>query len=73
MPEKITRDQWLDWLHEMRVDLARLPDGDPRKADLQAVLSEFEAIEEVLTEVDELDPEAAARSAGNIFKGWGRS
>ena len=41
----ITREEWLDRLHELRVDLARLPDGDPRRADRQAVLDQFAAIE----------------------------
>jgi hypothetical protein len=69
----ITREEWLDWLQAMRVDLARLPDSDPRRADRQMLLDHFAAIEKVWTEVDKLDPEAAARSAGKIIEGWERS
>jgi hypothetical protein len=53
------RDEWLDWLQNKRVDIAKLPDSDPRKADMWAQLDSLEAIEKLVDELDQRDPEAA--------------
>ena len=63
-----TREGWLDWLQGQRVELAKLPDTDPRKAELAAVLTDFEGIHRDWCEIDELDPERAAEAVEKICR-----
>ena len=61
---KITREEWLNWLQG--VNVAKLPISDPRKVELQALLKEFEEIENICTEIDEYDPDRAEQLAAKI-------
>jgi hypothetical protein len=65
---KMTREEWLDFLQEARVEVAKLADSNPRKADLRAALKDFEEIEQKWTEMDERDPDLAERTADRIVR-----
>jgi hypothetical protein len=64
----MNRNEWLDRLQEIRVELVKLPDSDPRKADLQVALNYFVEIEKTVTELDEFDPDKAEKVANAIVR-----
>lgn len=64
----MTKDEWLDRLQEIRVEVATLPDDDPRKAVMQTLLKDFVEIEKTWTELDEIDPDRAERVADKIVR-----
>ncbi len=68
----MTREEWRDWLHGKRVDIAKLPSSDPRKAELVAVLADIEQIDKEWTEIEEYDPDLAAQVTDEIVRAFSK-